>query len=105
MLKSVNVRQRELSPSLLVWLNVVAPLGLAAAGIDRWLVSGAVQSRLPDDPNDMLWFAVIFTVPHILYSFVSFADREYLAHYSNRLLTSLQAVSYTHLTLPTICSV
>jgi len=51
-----------------------------------------MNSALSPDPHDYAVFTLIFTFPHILASFFSFADKDYINFYKRRLTWSLRIV-------------
>ncbi len=71
--------------SFLLWIYAIVPLALAVAFADALFFGGALRTRLPERPEEILWYTLLFGLPHIAASAATFADREYLAHYAKRL--------------------
>lgn len=69
----------------LLWPYAVVPLCLIALAADRLLAHGQLAQRLPRHPDQLLFFTLIFNLPHILVSHLLFFDREYAAAYGKRL--------------------
>lgn len=79
-----------ISPRLLLSIYAVIPLALGFVALDVFLLHGALGATLPHEPESLLLFSLLFVLPHILASFFSFADREYLQHYKDVLLPGMQ---------------
>ncbi|MGH1541366.1 MAG: hypothetical protein ACRBHB_13140 [Arenicella sp.] len=66
----------------LLSLYLVVPLCLLVVLIDYSLFDLQLRRYyLPVKPTDWAWWAIVFGTPHILASFFSYADREYLDYY------------------------
>ena len=91
MSKDVSLSQRQLSVpnKLLLALYAVIPLSLIAAFVDSVFFSHALRDFLPSNPVELMWWAIIFNFPHIVSSFVTMADKEYLTHYKPRFKKAL----------------
>jgi hypothetical protein len=70
---------------VLLALYALVPLTLAALAVDLALLGGALRVALPQSPETLLWFSVLFNYPHIVASSLIFADAQYIAHYRARL--------------------
>jgi hypothetical protein len=77
----MQVRGRTL---LIMMLSV--PLCILAALADTYLFGGYIHNYSLENPIRVVWWVAILSTPHILASIVTFADREYLAHYKKPLL-------------------
>jgi hypothetical protein len=63
----------------------ILPLALGIALVDTLFFSGSLSRWLPRSPYEIIWYGLIFDLPHILASFFSLADKEYLVRYKQRL--------------------
>jgi hypothetical protein len=101
------VRKPPITISFKLLLSVysITPILLASALIDTFIFHGALAKYLPNTPEAFVWYTVIFGLPHIMASFFSFADTEYLAFYKQRLIYKLPlllaAVALASFFLPT----
>lgn len=64
-----------------LWPMAVLPVLFLVTLSDQWLWSGEVKAFLPSTPLAVTGYSLIFGLPHIIGSFFSLADKEYLAHY------------------------
>jgi len=78
-------RQIAIDSRFLLAINAIIPLSLLLVVADIYLLGGVVKGFLPTKPEDYVWFSFIFNLPHIVASFVTYADREYVAHYKRQL--------------------
>lgn len=72
----------------LLAINAIIPLSLIVIALDMAYWDGAVKGFLKAKPEDYFWFSFIFNLPHIVASFVTYADREYISHYKYQLARS-----------------
>lgn len=89
-MKALDWRHRpiSISSSFLLAINAVIPLSLVLIALDQTVWSGYLQQFLPRKPEDYAWFSFIFNLPHIVASFVTHADRDYIRHYKYQLARS-----------------
>lgn len=81
----------------LLALYAVIPVSLALVLVDTLLFDGrAVRQHIPIDPMHWPFWTVIFGLPHIVASFLTMADTEYLSHYRRSL--SLPLIGFAVLT-------
>lgn len=66
-------------------IMMIAPLAALLAIIDKPLLGGFLLENMITNPRDIALWTAVLTVPHIVASLVTFADREYLAHHKKRL--------------------
>ncbi len=76
------------------------PLVLLFIFCDHFFFHGAGKHILPRHPETLLWYTLLFNLPHIFTSFFSFADREYLAFYKWQLLIGLPLITLLAFLLP-----
>lgn len=66
---------------LLLAFYGIIPLLLVVAALDVIMFEHSLRNILPKQPETYLWWTVIFNLPHIMASFVTYADNEYLKAY------------------------
>ncbi len=70
----------------LLGILVLVPAFALTAVIDALFLNHAIRDWMLSDPRQIAYWAAILTVPHIVASLVTFADRDYLAQYKPRLI-------------------
>ncbi|MFD1700027.1 hypothetical protein ACFSB1_11875 [Halopseudomonas phragmitis] len=80
---------REVDCRWLLGLYALIPLVLLIVLLDSLPGGGWLRRSLPNDPMHWPFWTLVFGLPHIVASFVSMADRDYLQHYRRRLLWPL----------------
>ena len=74
-------KPRVASFRVLLSLFAIVPICLALAGWDR-LQGGDLRRHLPSHPDQVIFFTLVFNLPHVVAShLVLFFDREYVLHY------------------------
>lgn len=71
------------------WLylvHAIVPLLFAVLLIDWWFLDNAWQPYLQWNLTTLGIYLLVFELPHIVASFFSYADKEYVQHYRKRLL-------------------
>ncbi len=68
--------------------------------VDTYLFNGALSRILPRHPETLLWYTLLFNVPHFFASFFTFADKEYLAQYKGKLQHGIPFIIFLTVTLP-----
>lgn len=91
-----------INPKVLLVIYVVMPISLVFIGIDALVFDGQARRILPVDPRVYTWFILLFMVPHIIASFFSFAEKEYVDHYRSGLLRGTQIAVALGLFLPAL---
>lgn len=81
-----------LSFKALAGVYLILPAMALLALADVFLFNRTIQSFMPTDLSGFLWYVILFNLPHIIASYFSFADTEYLAHYRTQILTRLPLV-------------
>ncbi len=77
----------------LLALYLVVPILLSITIIDYWLFDATLQvNYLPDNPAHWAYWSLVFNLPHIVASWVTFADKEYLRHYRRQFTFNLPIV-------------
>lgn len=74
---------------MLACVYAILPLLLILALVDALFLQNALRETLPRTPETFVLYALLFGTPHILASFFSLADRDYLAAYGTRLTVKL----------------
>ena len=54
--------------------------------IDFILFNGILKNILPESPNQISLYTIIFVLPHIIGSFFSFAEKKYIVYYKMKLV-------------------
>jgi hypothetical protein len=70
---------------LLAFYGIV-PASLLLVFVDHYGLDGALKLWLPNHPEQILYFTVLFNLPHVLASHVLYLDGEYLRAYRTKLL-------------------
>lgn len=70
----------RVSENFLTWLYMLIPLGLLLLSADHWLFSSFFKTHLPADPEENVYFTILFVSPHILWSLISASEKNYLKH-------------------------
>lgn len=79
-----------ISSKALLAFYLVIPLCALLVLADMLLLENALLQYLPTSPTQWLIWAIVFETPHIVASFFSFCDREYIRYYRARLLWGLK---------------
>jgi len=92
--QAVSFSQAEstVSSPLLLSIYGVVPLFAILIGLDVLVFESAVKAYLPSNPKVLIWWAIIFGFPHIVSSFVTLADSEYVAYYKDRFWKALKII-------------
>lgn len=85
----------------LLGVYAVLPAGLILLALDL-VAGGGLLQRLPTDPLELAWFTLLFVLPHIVASFFSFFDAQYLEAYGPKLLRGAQLAVLATFLLPLI---
>jgi len=88
---------------LLAFYGIVPVLMLVAAA-DALFFNYAIRSIFPERPEAYLWWVIVFNLPHIMASFVTYADREYLRAYKRSLSIGLLIAAGLTISLPLLFS-
>jgi hypothetical protein len=91
--------QLRISVSSLLWVYTIIPLGILLIIIDIML-GGHIRANTPWTPESYLWYAILFPFPHILISFLSFIDREYINYYKQKLYVGISLILFIAYALP-----
>jgi hypothetical protein len=89
-----------LNKNLMLSFYLIIPIALGIMLFDGLYLDGAWKQALPMTPDDWTWWTVIFGMPHIVASLLTISDKEYLAHYKDRLLMPLLAFSLVCIGIP-----
>lgn len=78
----------------LILLYLIVPLCLFIVVIDIFfLASSLKQHFLPVQPAEWAFWAILFNLPHIISSFITLADKEYIAFYKKKLVPSFTVIT------------
>ncbi len=89
-------------PKVMLSVNILLVLGLGFVFVDNFLLGGHFKAMLPSEPDSITLFTLLFTLPHILSGFISFADKEYLDFYRPKLFNGLRVAFVGSLVLTLI---
>ena len=80
------VYKLTVSRRLLLMIYAVIPVALFVMAIDViGLDHTLLNNYLSDNPENLVFWTVLFGLPHIIASLVTLADRDYIKHYNRRL--------------------
>ncbi len=89
-----------ISIKALLAIYLLLPLVLVIIAVDHFVFHDALKHFLPHRPETLLWYALIFNLPHILTSFFGFADKAYLNFYRMRLGIGIPIIAALAFLLP-----
>ena len=90
----------QISAKALIAVYAFLPLALGYMLLDHFVFHNAGKGLLPRHPETLLWYTLLFNLPHIFASFFGFADREYLAYYKRPLALGLPIILVLAFLLP-----
>ncbi len=76
---------QRISPLFLLSIYGIIPLVIIIIAIDYSFFDLRLSRALPSDNSEMGWLNIIFMLPHVIASVITFADKEYIATYATRL--------------------
>ena len=82
----------HLSFRWLLSIYAIVPILLAIVLVDSFFFGHALRPLVSVSLTTAFFYLVFFELPHIFASFISFADREYLKSYKNKILYQLPIV-------------
>lgn len=97
-------RKISVKPTSLILVYSILPVALVLIVFDHFILDEAFRTGAPTDPNEFIWFTILFTMPHILASFFGFFDTEYRKFYGKKMLQGAQ-LSFLAIALLPIISV
>jgi hypothetical protein len=82
------LKEKELhvNNAVLLMLYLVIPATILVVVADLLFFGGSIKSALPDRPDLWAFWTVIFNLPHIIASIITFADKEYATYYKKQLI-------------------
>jgi len=89
-----------ISPRTLLGVYVILPIALVLMMVDFYFFNSTLKYTLPHFPESILWYMLVFNFPHIIASFFSFADKEYLFYYRQPLMYGLPIIGLSAVVLP-----
>lgn len=92
----------KIAPALLLSIYLFVPLAALFVIFDATYFDGKFRDALPTEPESFLIFSILFTLPHILASFFSFIDKEYVSYYKLRLIPAFRYVVLFSILVPLI---
>jgi hypothetical protein len=70
----------------LLLVHLIVPVLLAVAILDQYVFDSVLKPHLQLTATAFLFYLLFFDLPHIVGSFVSYADKEYITQYKKQLL-------------------
>jgi hypothetical protein len=92
----------KISFKLLLSLYAIIPISLLILLIDIFYLNFKIRSILPESPFELIIFALIFNIPHIMTSFISYFDKEYIIFYKKNLVFGFIGICIFSYSLVTI---
>jgi hypothetical protein len=92
----------KLSAKSILLAYWILPITWLIIVIDKYYFNYSLTESLPQYPEQLAWFPLLFVTPHIVASFITFFDAEYLSYYKKSLLISAISSSCVMLLLPAI---
>jgi len=87
---NTSSKQVALDSRALLILYLIVPICVLIALIDVLIFDSQLKlGHLPSQPDEWFLWALLFNLPHIISSFVTLADKEYLQHYRSNFLPAL----------------
>ncbi len=74
---------------VLLWIYAVVPIIGVVILADHFFFDRSLLAVLPKNPEELLFYAIIFNIPHVIASFLSLADADYLRFYGKKLYLGL----------------
>jgi len=75
----------KIHPKAFIWLFFIAPLFLFIALLDVFIFNRSFLLMLPKTPEEWSFWLVIFSLPHIISSFITIADHENISRYKKKI--------------------
>ena len=73
-----------LNQLLIVYLTI--PLCFIIVLLDKLFFNSLIQNTTSADPHNILWFGILFGLPHIIAGNTLFLDKDYIKHYKWKIL-------------------
>src|SRR3989338_4146835 len=87
---SAETRSLSVSNKLLLALYGIIPVSILVVFIDLMYLNEYLRYEvLPANPTSLMFWVIIFNLPHIFSSFITLADKEYLSFYRERFIKAL----------------
>lgn len=83
---------RAISTRGLLAVYLVIPLIVLVILLDHYLFGNVLRKILPHQPEQLLWYTLLFNGPHFFASFFTFADKEYLTYYKRKLMFGIPVI-------------
>lgn len=83
----------------LLGLYLICPILLVITVIDIFLLGSSILNSLPSHPNEWAFWLVIFSLPHIMSSFITIADKDNLSRYGFRISKAIVLLLIISITL------
>jgi hypothetical protein len=96
----VEPQRAYLSYSKLKWVYAIIPLSILMILVDVLFLNRYLQKTLPLRPESLVWFALVFELPHIFASAILLADVEYIRFYGKKIILGLVILAMSLFVLP-----
>ena len=83
----------------LMMIYIVLPLAMLCVGLDVCFLNHTIQRSLPKSPEDLIFFSMIFVLPHVIASGVNLIDSEYIRFYRKKMLIGIPLSVFTFSTV------
>ncbi len=70
-------------------INYIALSFFLVVIVDLLVLQGYLKTLLPQSPTVFAWYHILFGLPHIIASFVSYANKEYLVYYKQPIIHAI----------------
>ncbi len=95
--------QLAVDARILLALYLVVPISLLFVLYDMFILDGFIGKHyLPKLPDNWAYWGVFFGLPHIVGSFITIVDKEYIRHYNLKLIIPLIVIIATAYVVPKI---
>ncbi len=91
---------KAISTQGLLSVYIVIPIITLIILSDHYLFEGTLRKLLPRQPEQLLWYTLLFNGPHFFASFFTFADKEYLSYYKEKLKYGIPVIVILAFLLP-----
>ena len=93
-MESCTYKLKIMPESTLQKINILSLLLFVGILVDTFFFEGALKSSLPHSVSQFWWYYLIFGSPHIIASFVAYANKDYFDYYKKPLIKGLLINSF-----------
>jgi hypothetical protein len=99
---SSSHKQLAISYNGLIAIYAIIPICLLVILIDHLFLHHQLRRHLPRNPEEIFFYLIIFDLPHIMASFFTLIDRDYITFYKPQLLIGIPLLAIMAIVLPQI---